>query len=61
MPTKRDGPVLTRALEEFVADYKGKTACVIIPVGESTGKKMAVVGAGPVGLSCAVQLTRFSH
>jgi len=59
--TKRDGPVLTGALEAFVADYERKTVGVIIPVGESTGKKVAVVGAGPAGLSCAEQLTRFGH
>jgi glutamate synthase (NADPH/NADH) small chain len=59
--TKRDGPVLTGALEAFVADYERNTAGVVIPPGDSTGKKVAVVGAGPAGLSCAEQLTRLGH
>jgi NADPH-dependent glutamate synthase beta subunit-like oxidoreductase len=29
---------------------------VEIPVGSPTGKKVAIVGAGPSGLSCAEQL-----
>jgi glutamate synthase (NADPH/NADH) small chain len=30
-------------------------------VGESTGKKVAIVGAGPAGLACAEQLVRRGH
>jgi glutamate synthase (NADPH/NADH) small chain len=59
--TKVDGPVLTGALEAFVADYDRQTRGIKIPVGESTGKKVAIVGAGPAGISCAYHLLRLGH
>jgi glutamate synthase (NADPH/NADH) small chain len=34
---------------------------VQIPDGESTGKKVAIVGAGPAGLACAERLVRLGH
>jgi glutamate synthase (NADPH/NADH) small chain len=53
---KTHEPVLTAALETFVTCYERKTAGVVLPVGQPTGKKVAVVGAGPAGLGCAEQL-----
>ncbi len=54
-------PVLTGALEAFVADYQRCAEGVEIPVGEPTGQKVAIVGAGPSGLSCAEQLIQMGH
>jgi glutamate synthase (NADPH/NADH) small chain len=34
---------------------------VAIPVGEPTGKQVAVVGAGPAGLACAAELRKRGH
>jgi glutamate synthase (NADPH/NADH) small chain len=59
--TKVDGPVLTGALEAFVADYDRRTRKMKISIGESTGKKVAIVGAGPAGIACAEQLIRLGH
>jgi len=59
--TKVDGPVLTGALEAFVVDYDRKAHSVKIPVGKSTGKKVAIIGAGPAGMACAEQLIRLGH
>lgn len=59
--TKRDGPVLTGALEAFVTDYQRRTQGVKLPVGATTGRKVAIIGAGPAGISCAEQLVRFGH
>jgi glutamate synthase (NADPH/NADH) small chain len=53
---KRNEPVLTGALEAFVTDYERKGSGVEIPSGQSTGKKVAIVGAGPAGMACAEQL-----
>lgn len=53
--------VLTGPLEAFVASYERQVAEVIIPVGEPTGKKVAIVGAGPSGMACAEQLVRSGH
>ena len=58
---KSNDPVLTGALEAFAVDYQRQTEGVEIPVGASTGKKVAVVGAGPAGLGCAEQLVRKGH
>jgi glutamate synthase (NADPH/NADH) small chain len=59
--TKRGEPVLTGALEVFVTDYQRQHAGVQIPVGETTGKKVAIVGAGPSGLAAAEQLLQRGH
>jgi len=58
---KRGEPVLTGLMEAFVAQYQRETVGFQIPVGEPTGKKVAIVGAGPAGLSCADQLVREGH
>jgi glutamate synthase (NADPH/NADH) small chain len=54
-------PVLCGALEVFVMDYQQKYGDTSIQVGEPTGKKVAVVGAGPAGLACADVLTQKGH
>ncbi len=60
---KEGEPVLTGILETFVTDYERKMngGHVEVPVGPPTGKKVAVVGAGPAGLSCAEQLRQMGH
>jgi glutamate synthase (NADPH/NADH) small chain len=58
---KRHEQVLTGPLEAFVADYQRKVTGVTIPVGEPTGKKVAIVGAGPAGQACAEQLVQKGH
>jgi glutamate synthase (NADPH/NADH) small chain len=54
-------PVLTGPLEAFVTCYERRMAGVEIPVGEPTGKRVAIVGAGPAGLACAEQLLQRGH
>lgn len=58
---KMHEPVLTGPLEAFVTCYERQAVGVEIPVGEPTGKKIAIVGAGPAGLSCAEQLVQKGH
>jgi glutamate synthase (NADPH/NADH) small chain len=58
---KRGEPVLTGALEAFVLDYEREHQPYQIPVGEPTGKKVAVVGAGPAGLAVAEELVKKGH
>jgi glutamate synthase (NADPH/NADH) small chain len=59
--SKRGEPILTGALEAFVADYQRQHSEVRIPKGEPTGKRVAIVGSGPSGLACAEQLVRKGH
>lgn len=54
-------PVLTGPLEAFVCDYERQTVGVEVQAGEPTGKKVAIVGAGPAGLTCAEQLVQIGH
>jgi len=58
---KRGEPVLTGALEAFVLDYERENQPYRIPVGKTTGKKVAVVGAGPAGLAVAERLVEKGH
>jgi glutamate synthase (NADPH/NADH) small chain len=58
---KRGEPVLTGALEAFVADYQRQHGVVEIPVGKPTGKHVAIIGSGPSGLACADLLIQHGH
>src|SRR3990170_7481296 len=58
---KRGEPVLTGALEAFVTDYQRQHATVDVPLGPRSGKRVAVVGSGPSGLSVAQQLVQAGH
>ncbi len=53
----RDEPVAIGRLERFAADYERKMDLVEIPViKKDTGKKIAVVGSGPGGLTVAADM-----
>lgn len=54
-------PVLVGVLESFVCEYERQQQEVFIPTNPLTGRKVAIVGAGPSGLSCADVLIRMGH
>lgn len=54
-------PVGIGRLERFIADYERKKGAKVPSVAKSTGKKVAVVGAGPAGLTCAGDLAKMGH
>ena len=58
---KHDEPVLTGALEAFVTDYERSQGQVQFSKMEPTGKKVAIIGAGPSGLACAEKLLQKGH
>jgi glutamate synthase (NADPH/NADH) small chain len=58
---KRGEVILTGALEAFATSYERKMVGVQVPIGLPTGKKVAIIGAGPAGLSCAEQLVQMGH
>ncbi len=58
---KSNAAVQTGPLEAFVMEYERIHSQVNIPVGEPSGMHVAVVGAGPAGLSCAEQLVQKGH
>jgi homotetrameric NADPH-dependent glutamate synthase len=57
-----DEPVSINQLKRFVADYEMNSGKRLpIPCAPDTDKKIAVVGGGPAGLSCAFFLRRLGH
>lgn len=48
-------------LERFVADYEQRTGKFHIPEVRPTGKKVAIVGSGPSGLTAAGDLVQKGH
>ena len=60
--TKKYTSVAIGNLERFAADYERETGKVELPlVAAPTGKKVAVIGSGPAGLSCANDLIQLGH
>jgi glutamate synthase (NADPH/NADH) small chain len=59
---KKGKPVAIGHLERFVADYERENNLVELPeLPPSTGFKVAIVGAGPAGLTVAGDLLRLGH
>lgn len=59
---KRFAPLAIGHIERFVADYERQTGEVGLPTpAPPTGKKVAIVGSGPAGLSCAGDLILKGH
>jgi formate dehydrogenase (NADP+) beta subunit len=68
-------PISIRALKRFVTERYGVESRQILSLGDTlkystapgslhpvkTGKKVAIIGSGPAGLSCAHDLTRLGH
>jgi len=58
---KKQEPVAIGRLERFVADWELAHGVTIPEIPPPTGKKVAVVGCGPAGLTCAADLARLGH
>lgn len=59
--SKKGASVSIGRLERFVSDYE-RTKGVKVPLApEPTGKKIAVVGSGPAGLTAAADLAKMGH
>ena len=51
-------PIAIGRLQRFAMDYVYGKGLSVLPAAKPTGKKVAVVGGGPAGLSCAGELAR---
>ena len=59
---KKGEPVSIGRLEKFAADYEREHGEVSVPfIPNSTGRKVAVVGGGPAGLTVAGDLVKKGH
>ncbi len=60
--SKKGQPIAIGRLERFVADYESQQGDVKIPeIPKPTNKRVAVVGAGPAGLTVAGELAKMGH
>ncbi len=60
---KRDAPVAIGRLERYVADWELANIEKVTPGIQSapTGKRVAIVGSGPAGLTAAADLAKLGH
>lgn len=59
---KKGEPVAIGNLERFVADYEAANFETTVPEKpKQTGRKIAIIGSGPAGLTCAADLLMSGH
>jgi glutamate synthase (NADPH/NADH) small chain len=61
---KKGAPVAIGRLERYVADWERTHSAEISStsnIAPPSGKKVAVIGSGPAGLTCAADLARLGH
>lgn len=58
---KMGDPISIGRLERFLADWERTNGAQLPPKAPSTGKKVAVIGAGPAGLTVAADLVKLGH
>ncbi|HTZ48452.1 MAG TPA: NAD(P)-dependent oxidoreductase [Verrucomicrobiae bacterium] len=54
-------PIAIGRLQRYAMDYAYSQRLTLFQTEPSTGKKVAVIGAGPAGLSCAGELAKRGH
>lgn len=57
----KDIPVAIGTLERFIADWERENGAVIPQKKPSNGRRVAVVGAGPAGLTASAELARMGY
>ena len=58
---KTGNPVSIGRLERFLADWERQSGIACLDKASPTGKRVAIVGAGPAGLTAAADLVKLGH
>ncbi len=58
---KKGAPIAIGRLERYVADWEREHGVAVPEIPSWSGKKVAVVGTGPAGLTAAADLARLGH
>ena len=61
LKTRDEQPIKIALLQRHATDYVLEKKLRLFEPGRRTGKRVAIVGAGPAGLACARDLRRFGH
>ena len=56
-----DEPIAIHALERFVADFGASLPKKIEKIPKERGEKIAIIGSGPAGMSCAYHLAKLHY
>ena len=58
-----ESPIMIGRLQRYATDYVAERGLNVLPEVPETksGRKIAVIGAGPAGLGCAAELARLGH
>jgi NADPH-dependent glutamate synthase beta subunit-like oxidoreductase len=56
-----DEGVSIRGLERYASDHADFTGVAVARKGEATGRRIAVIGSGPAGMTCAYFSALFGH
>lgn len=54
-------PVAIGRLERYVADWQLQNEKSVVEKAAPTGKRVAIIGSGPAGLTCAADLAKLGH
>ena len=58
---RKGDPVSIGRLERFVADIEREKGIITPPMTKPSGRRVAIVGAGPAGLTAAADLAKLGH
>jgi len=61
MNARDEKPINIALLQRHATDYALEHGLKLFAPGADTGKRVAIIGAGPAGLSCAQDLRRHGH
>ena len=56
-----DRPIDIGKIQQFLTDYEEAHGFKFLPTGKSNGKKIAIVGSGPAGLTAAATLVKLGY